>query len=220
MISLAVVTGGHSYDVKGFHRLFRSVSGCDTYIQHMEDFCSSSENVRDSYDVVLFYMMMTDGSADGPDEESTPWFAGNPRAALTRLEETGQGMVLLHHALVAYPEWEYWTRLTGLPKRTIEYEHDQDVPIHLADADHAITSGVSDWSIRDETYLTDEPDERSHLLLWTDHPRSTRAIAWTRDHGAARVFCYQSGHDDQAWSDPRFRTVLSNGITWAGGRQE
>ncbi|TVQ18458.1 MAG: hypothetical protein EA382_17695 [Spirochaetaceae bacterium] len=128
---------------------------------------------------------------------------------------TAQGIVLLHHSLVAYPEWEFWTTVTGLPKRKIEWEHDQQIPIHVADSNHAVTRGVSDWTIRDETYLTDEPDENSHVVLLTDHPRSTRAIAWTRKLGAARVFCYQSGHDDQAWSDTRFQRVLTNGIEWA-----
>ena len=214
-ISLAVVTGGHAYDVKGFHGLFRRFPEFDAYVQHMDDFCSSPEDVRDAYDVVLFYLMMSDGPGGGPDNEGSPWYAGKPRAALERLGVTAQGIVLLHHTLVAYPEWEFWTTVTGLPKRKIEWEHDQETPIHVADSNHAVTKGVSDWTIRDETYLTDEPDENSHVVLFTDHPRSTRAIAWTRQLGAARVFCYQSGHDDHAWSDMRFQRVLTNGIEWA-----
>lgn len=42
-IKTAVVTGGHSYDVQSLHRLFRSFEDLDVYIQHMDDFCSSSQ---------------------------------------------------------------------------------------------------------------------------------------------------------------------------------
>ena len=57
-LKVAVVTGGHPYDVQDFHRLFRSLTGVEAFIQHMEDFAVSSEAVRDSYDVVVFYIML------------------------------------------------------------------------------------------------------------------------------------------------------------------
>ena len=51
---VAVVTGGHSYDVQKFRRLFRDIREADVYVQHMDDFSSSSDEVCRSYDVVLF----------------------------------------------------------------------------------------------------------------------------------------------------------------------
>ena len=46
-LRLAVVTGGHPYDVLHFHTLFRSLPGVDAYIQHMDDFTTTPEPVRD-----------------------------------------------------------------------------------------------------------------------------------------------------------------------------
>ena len=56
-LRVAVVTGGHSFDVQNFYRLFRELPGIDAYPQHLEHFSSSPEEVRDAYDAVVFYGM-------------------------------------------------------------------------------------------------------------------------------------------------------------------
>jgi len=38
LVKVAVITGGHSYNVQGFHQLFRSLKGIDAYVQHIQDF--------------------------------------------------------------------------------------------------------------------------------------------------------------------------------------
>ncbi len=77
-VKTAVVTGGHSYDVPHFHELFRGLEGIDPFIRHIDDFTSSPEEVRDAYDVVVFYIMMM----DGPTDDRLPWYAGQPKTAL------------------------------------------------------------------------------------------------------------------------------------------
>jgi type 1 glutamine amidotransferase len=213
-LNVAVVTGGHSYDVPNFHRLFRAMDGLDCYVQHMDDLTSSPEEVRDSYDAVVFYTMMM----EEPVDKGQPWYAGAPRAALERLTETGQGIVLLHHAIVAYPRWDHWRRLAGIDEFQNEYHFDETVLVHVADADHPITRGLADWEMVDETYDMAEPGPGCRVLLTTDHPRSMRALAWAREQGASRVFCLQCGHDNQAWANESFRTVLRRGICWAARR--
>jgi len=70
----------------------------------------------------------------------------------------------------------------------------------------------------DETYKMDDPGEGSHALLTTDNPTSMKTIAWTRQHKNARVFCFQSGHDNDTFVDPNFREVLARGIQWVAQR--
>ena len=72
MIELAVVTGEKSFDVIGFHQLFRGFDHINTYIQHLDDFAASPESVRDRYDAVLFFFMM----AANPKDEGLPGFCG------------------------------------------------------------------------------------------------------------------------------------------------
>ncbi len=69
----------------------------------------------------------------------------------------------------------------------------------------------------DEAYAMEAIAGDSEILLTADHPLSMKAIAWTREYGRARVFCYQSGHDGQAYRNPSFRTVLARGIRWTAG---
>jgi type 1 glutamine amidotransferase len=64
----------------------------------------------------------------------------------------------------------------------------------------------------------DEAGPDCHVLLTTDHPKSLRTLAWTRQHNKSRVFVLASGHDQKTYANPNFRTVLLRGIQWAAGR--
>ena len=70
----------------------------------------------------------------------------------------------------------------------------------------------------DKTYTVGGPSSKCDVLLTTDHPKSSPALAWTHMVGKAHVFCYPSGHDVKAFEKPNFPTVLARGITWVAGR--
>jgi hypothetical protein len=212
-IRTAVVTGEHSYDVIGFHEVFRRLKDVNAYIQHIDDFAAAARAVRDSYDVVLFYGM----PMATPSDEGRPWYAGTPRAALERLGETGQGILLLHHGLLAYRNWPLWNSLVGIDDRRFGYHPDQLIRVEVASSEHPITAGLSAWDMIDEAYEMGEPGPGSHILLTTGHPRSMRALAWTRECRNSRVFCFACGHDDQTWRNKMFQKVLLRGILWCGG---
>ena len=46
------------------------------------------------------------------------------------------------------------------------------------------------------------------------------AVAWTREHGAGRVFYTALGHEPDVWRDIRFRKHLVGGIRWAAGVED
>jgi hypothetical protein len=214
-IQTAVITGGHAFDVVNFHRLFRSLEGVDAYVQHTDDFASSPQAMRDSYDVALFYSMLT----EGPHDEGQPGHSGKPKTALEHLGETTQGIVLLHHAILAYPDWPQWGQIVGIQNRELSaYYHDQMLRVEIANAHHPITEDLSAWEMVDEAYTMANAEGDSDILLTVDHPQSMKTIAWTRRYKNARVFCYVLGHDNHAWGDPNFRTVLTRGIQWAAGK--
>jgi uncharacterized protein len=210
-IRLAVVTGGHHFDVPAFHHLFRGLAGVDAYIQTMDDFASSPQATRDAYAAVLFYHMLQ----DSPNDAGVPGYASKPIAAVARLKETGQGIVALHHTLLAYPQWPLWRELTGIDPAWQSYHHDQRLKVQVAQRDHPITAGLNDFELVDETYQMNEPDAGSQILLTTAHPTSLKAQAWVRSFGLARVFSLVLGHDNQAWGNAGFEEVLARGIRWA-----
>lgn len=214
-IKTAVVTGRHPFDVPALHEAFRSIPEIDFYPQHMEDFVSDAGKVRDWYDVVVFYNFHQETPGD-----EQGWWEKAARESLERLGETRQGLLVLHHALLAYKQWPLWNALTGVQERTFGYYMNQPLRVQVADAAHPITQGLADWDMVDETYTMADarPEDGNTVLLTTNHPLSMKTLAWTRQYKNARVFCWQSGHDGLTFSNPSFRTVLSRGIRWLAGR--
>lgn len=208
---IAVITGGHSFDVIGFHTFLRAMDGIDFYIQHMDDFATSSQTVRNSYDVLLFYLMLR----EAPTDEGQPWYAGKPLSVLSDLGKTSQGICLWHHALVAYRQWPIWRELVGIPDLHSTFHKNQLLQIQVVVPHHPITQGLADWTMEDETYVMAEPSSPDNqLLLTVDHPQSMRALAWTRHYQQSRVFCLQPGHDHLAWRNETFQTVMKRGLLW------
>jgi len=208
-IRTAVVTGRHPYDVLGFYAIFKSVSEIDFYPQHMEDFISDSVATRDQYDVVVFYNF----HQETPGNEQNWWDKGM-KDALERLGETKQGILILHHAILAFPNWDVWANICGIKDRKFSYHVGQTVKTEIVKPDHPITKGLNSWEMVDETYLMNDAGENSEILLTTDNPKSMKTLAWTRQYKNARVFCYEGGHDNQTYADPNFRKVIANGIKW------
>ena len=213
-IRTAVITGQHPYDVVAFQTLFRGIPEIDPYPQNMEDFVTDEGNSPGQYEVLVFFNfhMPTPGSSG--DE-----LGDRMKVALDSLGETRQGILVLHHAIVAFPHWQKWSDICGIQERAdTAGAGGQSLRIQVTDPGHPITRCLTPWEMTDETYIMEDAGEGSEVLLTTDHPRSMRTIAWTRQYRNARVFCYQSGHDDQAYSDPTFRTVVTRGIQWLAGR--
>ncbi len=205
-IKVAVITGGHTFDVPGFHAIFRALPSVDSFIQQEENWAADVGNVLDTYDVFLFYNMPR-----GLPEERT-------RPVLEKLGQSGQGIFLLHHAILAYLQWPFWSDLVGIPDRSFGYDHDQEFPVHIVDPVHPITQGIEPWQMFDETYSMTSAGQDSRHLLTTDHPASMSVLGWTRQFRNARVFCYQSGHDNHAYTDPTFRSLILRGIQWCARR--
>jgi uncharacterized protein len=212
-IRVAVVTGGHSYDVPNFHALFRELPGVDPYIQHMENLVSARHRVRDWYDVILFYSML------GFRDKGKPRYPDRPVQTMDEAIDSGKGVVMLHHAILSYTKWDLWRELVGLDAETFSgYSHDERLNISVKDPGNPIAKGLSDWEMIDETYVMGEPDDDSCTVLTTDHPACMKTIGWTRQVGTSRVFNLQNGHDHQTWQDENFRVVLGRGIAWAAGK--
>jgi type 1 glutamine amidotransferase len=204
-ISLAILTGGHAFDVPNFHHLFRRMEGINAYIQTVEDFAGSPQATRDAYHVVLFYHMLPESPAQ------------KAQAAFDHLRDSGQGLVVLHHALLAYPQWPTWREISGIDPAFSAYHHDQHVDLTVTRSGHPIFAGLDEFSLTDETYVMNEPDAGNDILLVTNHPKSVHAQAWTRTWQRSRVFSWTAGHDHQAWADPNFEMILRRAIFWTSG---
>ena len=109
-ISVAVIIGGHAYDVPAFKRLFDSFEDVVAYPQDISNFSRAWGVPPDAYDVLLFYNAGGDTAAD----LDATWGAGTS-AAVEAVGQAEQGVVMLHHAIRSYMAWPKWSALLGIP---------------------------------------------------------------------------------------------------------
>jgi type 1 glutamine amidotransferase len=214
-LQVLVVTGGHDFDRPALQAMFGSFEGIDyREVQHPEANDLYAPEAARSYDVLVFYDLNQQITAE-------------QQAALLALLRAGKGLVVLHHALADYQAWDEWRLVVGgrfhlapverkgrtTPAST--YRHDVDIPVVVADTTHPVTEGLTDFTVHDEVYGGYEVLPKVHRLLTTDHPESSRALAWTKRYGKARVVAIQLGHDNGAYANPSYRRLVSQAIRWA-----
>jgi hypothetical protein len=227
VIRVAVITGTHPYDVPAFQDMWRGLPGVDAYPQHIEEFASSPAEVRDRYEVLAFFNfnqtvptgqeIILGESTKASRQEAR--LDGQVKEAVEGLGRTHQGILVLHHALLAWPGWAHWSAVCGMGDRSFKDVNCDRVRTVVADGAHPITRGLAGWEMGDEVYEMGGPDQGCRVLFTTDHPRSMRMLAWTHAFGQARVFCYQSGHDATAFSNQSFRQVLAHAVEWLAGSE-
>ena len=199
-MKIAVVTGEHGFQEQPFDAVFESMAGLEFVREDLDDFVEDPN--RHEYPTVVFYNF------------HRPYPTEAQAAALLDLTARGQGMVILHHALLAFPEWDVYSDICGIQDRSFGYHPRQTLQVRVADASHPITEGLTGWEMGDETYTMESAGDDSTILLTVDHPKSMEVLGWAREYGDSRIFCFQSGHDNVTFSHPKFREVLERGIHW------
>jgi len=78
---------------------------------------------------------------------------------------------------------------------------------------HPILEGVEPFASEGKLYKNPANAKDTKTLLVGTIPGFEEPIAWTRMHGAARVFYTSLGHPKD-FTEPSFRRLLLNGIRW------
>ncbi|MCL2138398.1 MAG: ThuA domain-containing protein [Treponema sp.] len=212
-LEVAVLVENHPYNVIEFQKMLNSFEDCNCYVQPVDLFVRDDEN-RKKYGTVLWYNINWD-----PPEEG-----GELRAYLENEAGAGkQGIVLIHHALLNFQNWNLYTEICGLKERGentgFKYFPNEKVNTHILDPYHPITDCLSDFTIIDETYRIGEPEEAgNHVLLSTDNATSLKNLAWTRQYKNSRVFAYASGHDEKTYADKNYRKIVYRSLLWTACR--
>ena len=179
----------------------------------------------DYFDAVVFY---TNGELDLDDEQK--------QALLDFVAVDGKGFVGIHTAAATAYQWpEYGEMLGGVFDNHPWMIADARVIVERPEFP-AMRPFRSGMTLRDEHYqMRAEPYSRADVdVLMRLDPASVDLtnpmvhrddadfpVAWIRNHGAGRVFYTGLGHTDEAWDDPRIRTMMREAIIWAvaGGDQ-
>lgn len=217
-LRVLIVTGGHDFERASFFKMFDSFASLGwKEVSHPEAREMFAPQHRSSYDVVVSYDMPSSISEEDK----------------TLMQETfreGKPWVVMHHALASYPQWPEFRRMIGGRYLTAEevidgkvhppstFHHDVMMNIRIADKEHPITSPMQDYSLEDEVYGGVYVSPEVHVLLTTDHPESSKQVAWTTRYGASRVVVIQGGHGPTAFENEHFRGLVERSILWAAGR--
>lgn len=216
-IRVLVITGGHDFEKEQFFKLFRDNEGIAFKAVAHPNAHALLKTAASEYDVIVLYDMWQKISDEA-------------RADFLAYLKSGKGLVALHHCLASYQDWPEYARIIGgrynlkprkedgreIPGST--YKHGVDFKVQIADPQHPVTRGLTDFNIHDETYGKLEVFSDVKPLLTTDEPTSTRTIGWTRQEGTARVVYIQLGHDHLAYENPAYVRLIAQAIQWAAKR--
>jgi type 1 glutamine amidotransferase len=159
-----------------------------------------------------------------------PWganvlFDGPHRQQAQQLLDDGAGLVALHWATGAEKD-EYgqlwldqlgaWFHTDFSPLAHLERR------LHIADPEHPVARGVSDFTLFDEFYFKLRFAEQARPLGTVEFEGSQQTIAWTFTRGGksaddakgGRSFGFDAGHYHKNFGNDLFRRLVINGILW------
>jgi type 1 glutamine amidotransferase len=161
-----------------------------------------------------------------------PWNAAQ-REALLAFIASGKGFVGIHSASDSAYSWPEYGELIG--GRFRNHSIVTAGSLRIEDATHVAMQGLSNpLTITDEFYEFTGPvaftpfsragkrvlmnlDPASVPPFTVEPGKTDFPLAWTREHGAGRVFYTALGHSDGIWDDARFRGHVLAALRWALG---
>jgi type 1 glutamine amidotransferase len=217
-LRILLTYGGHGFEQGPFFALFDGLPNVTyTKVALPQDADRLKPGLQEGYDAIVMYDMVHGISP------------AQQKALLALLQE-GIGVVSLHHNLGAHRDWDEFTKiiggkfifsdceLEGQAYKKSTWSHGENLQVKVADANHPITRGLTDFEIHDETYGGYYTASDVHVLLTTDHEKNDPEVAWTKTYGKSRIFYLMLGHDRHAWQNPNYSKILLQGIRWAAAR--
>ncbi len=208
-LRILLVTGGHDYPMS-FYRVFEHPDFGVNLYPHPGPFAS---DLRSRADVLVLYDMVQSGEIGEQGKKN-----------LREFLEAGKGLVILHHAVFDYSDWDwYWSEVSGVrpdPNRDRSqpgYKHGVELRIEPV-AKHPVLDGIGAFDITDETYKGLAISPKNTILLRTDDPTSDGPVAWISPYQKSRVVVIQLGHGEEAHRNPNYQKLVRNAILWAGAR--
>jgi len=204
-LQVLVVSGGHGYPVEPFRKVFAGFADMQcTFVEEKEGGEAFDDISAWPYRAIVLYNF-----EKKPNDRR--W--NNFLALLDR----GAGLVILHHGIYAYRSRPEFQKIVGVTSWLSAAKHGMKFTVHIEDPKHPITQGLSDFVIHDETYQGHGTDPAVHVILTTDHPENSKAVAWVHTVRKSRVCYLQLGHDHEAYAAPEFGVILGRAIRWSAG---
>lgn len=212
-LRVLLVTGGHDHDASLYEMFEHQRDLRVTVDPHPGPFRG---DLREKYDVLVLY----DFNQELTDVK---------RKNLRDFVESGKGLVVLHHAIANYQDWEWWWKEVvggkyllkddpSMGMKMSTYKHDVDLRLEPA-GKHPILKGITSAWMRDESYKGMWRAPNTQVLVTTRHETSDEALAWVSPYDKSKVVFIQLGHDRMAHENPWYQRLVRNAVLWSAGRQ-
>jgi type 1 glutamine amidotransferase len=140
------------------------------------------------------------------DEHTPIRHAPEDLEALENFVRRGGGLVALHATAVAAKQHRRLAKLIG--------GHFESHPPKGRFLVSPVPHGLLPFEVEDERYEL-RVHEGVSVELTTDVDGRTLPLAWTRLEERGRVYYLSLGHDESAWNEPSYSTLLLRAVRWA-----
>jgi type 1 glutamine amidotransferase len=168
-----------------------------------------SQNALKAYDVIVFTIFST----------RVPEISGQAQENLLNFVKGGKGFFVQHLASASFPKWEEFGKLCGRKwvMGTSGHGPRSDIQAKIANKEHPITKGMSDFVTNDELYAKLQGTGQINVLVSADSDWSnaTEPLVFTLNYGQGRVVHNAFGHDRKALMTPAVQTIIARGTEWA-----
>jgi type 1 glutamine amidotransferase len=158
-------------------------------------------------DLVVFYCEGRWQSEEPASRRLTPAQEAN----LADFVRNGGGFLGVHGATVFRDEYRVYPELIG--GRFKHHAAYTEFVVHVHDHEHPVTSGVTDFSVKDEPYLVDRYPG-SDVLLTGEWDEAVHPLGWAKTYGDGRVCYLANGHDQNSLDAPMVRRLIRNAARW------
>jgi hypothetical protein len=163
------------------------------------------------YDVCVFGIGFTRGArqADGSfkrEANLTP----EQEAGLFQFVRDGKGLVGIHGTAW----WIGGEAVNLIGGHANWHPPGSTFTVNIADADHPITQGMTDFEVADEIYIS-AYQPGLHILASATWQGGKHPMAWTKPYGAGKVFYTTLGHGPETFERPAMQTLVTQGARWA-----
>jgi type 1 glutamine amidotransferase len=182
----------------------------ETILKEVDDLPSLTAAALDAHDILC--LIHTSGDLPLSDEQ---------KQAILDFVAAGNGFVGVHGATTICYDWTAYGEMLGAQFKN--HPPAATFTVTVEDQDHPSTRHLpASFEITDELYtFRTNPRDAAHVLL-SAPPGSLDLdgdlpLAWTKTHGAGRVYYNALGHFDAIWDDPAFQQQIRAGLRWAAG---
>jgi len=138
---------------------------------------------------------------------------------LLNFVKEGKGFFVQHLASASFPQWAEFGKLCGRHWVMGTSGHAARTPFQakIADKQHPITAGLSDFQVDDELYAKLQGNEKVQVLVTADSDWSkvTEPLVFVQNYGKGRVVQNAFGHDRKALMTPNVQKIITRGVEWA-----